>query len=116
MTGKARARRAQDLNQPPASMEEIEATLDLVDATTQVDPKITRYEAGEPTGYVDAFSAILRSYPTPVTTLQVEIIRAHDALFKGRIIEVPNDDHTAAMIQGGFYMVVPPTLLGVDWS
>lgn len=114
MTGKARERRALELNQPPASV--TESALVSEDISPQDVPMITKYDGGNPSTYVDAFTAILRAYPTPVTTLRVEILRAHGSLFKGSTIEVPNDDHTAAMIQGGFYMVVPPTLLGVDWT
>lgn len=117
MTGKARSRRLSDLGAATARAETLGVSVSDDESATTSGTSITKYGAGEPMAYSDAFSRTLMSYPSPVTTLRVEVLRSHETHFKGTIMEVPNNDHTAGMIQAGFYMIIPPeVILGVDWS
>lgn len=117
MTGKARSRRMSDLDAATARSESLGVSVSDDESAAISDVTVTKYGGGEPMDYSDAFSRTLMSYPSPVTTLRVEVLRSHGTHFRGTIMEVPNNDHTAGMIQAGFYMIIPPeVILGVDWS
>ena len=77
---------------------------------TPTGPVVTSYEPGIP----DPLAEVLSAYQVPANTLRVEVLRSHDALYEGQIVTMPNDDRTAGLISGGFVMVVPPTILGVE--
>lgn len=75
------------------------------------EPIVTTYE---PEPIPDPLTEVLSAYQIPANTLRVEVLRSHDGLYEGNILLMPNDDRTAGLISGGYVMVVPPTILGVE--
>jgi len=83
----------------------------IAPANNPDEPAITVYEPGP---IPDPLSEVLSAYQVPANTLRVEVLRSHDGLYEGQVLTMPNDDRTAGLISGGFVMIVPPTILGVD--
>lgn len=78
------------------------------------EPEITSYPPTPPPAISNPLDEILSSYQIPANMLRVEILRSHDGRYEGQIIDLPNNDQTAGLISGGYVMVVPPTILGVE--
>lgn len=81
---------------------------------TKAEPKITTYEPVPPPTIINPLDEILSAYHLPANMLRVEVLRSHDGRYEGQIVDLPNNDQTAGLISGGYVMVVPPTILGVE--
>lgn len=86
--------------------------------STPIQPDVTSYRATATSGAVvtSRIDEILHQYSQPATRVLVEVLRSHDQLYEGQVVELPNDERTAGLITGGFLQLVPPTILGVDFS
>lgn len=79
---------------------------------------ITNYPAMTTSGtpVKSQIDEILQYYSQPTDRLFFEVLRSHDQLYAGQIVELPNNDRTAGLITGGYLQLIPPTILGVDSS
>jgi hypothetical protein len=61
--------------------------------------------------YLDA---VLATYESPTTAIAVVVLIAHNGLYVGEELSLPNNEHTAGLINAGYVDVLPSPILGVD--